>query len=78
MEHQEFGFRPIAFIREMQNRRLRREEIIEQLIKVLPKFKLPDQFYRWPEPVLQNPMKLDRKLFIQLAKKGDPSLESIQ
>jgi O-succinylbenzoic acid--CoA ligase len=58
----EFGYRPVAFVRGGSLRDLSRS-----LEPVLPRFKIPVAFHRWPEEV--EGMKVDRALFGERARR---------
>ena len=44
--HREFGSRPIAFVKTWKNKPLKPQQLKSHLAKHLPKFKIPDQFYK--------------------------------
>ena len=52
------------------------EEIIAVLENYLPRFKIPDRFYRWPDSFGQTGLKPSRQYFVEYAekisKKRDP------
>ncbi len=61
----EFGKRPVAFIKcKMENPDT--DHIKQQLEKFLPKFKVPDHFFPWPEEK-RSGIKPDRHFFVRLA-----------
>ena len=43
-----FGSRPIAFLKTNNYDSLKRKQIRKSLSKHLPKYKIPDAFYKWP------------------------------
>ena len=56
--HEEFGHRPIAFVK--VTRATSQDEILSFLKDRLPGFKLPDQFYHWPEEA-ESSLKVNRR-----------------
>lgn len=65
--HEEFGFRPIAFVKKKKEASVKKEEIVAHLQKYLPKFKIPDRLYDWPGHVKTRGMKMNRQYLTQLA-----------
>ncbi len=63
VEHAEFGFRPVAFIKYMNGKSITSEEIKRTLQQYLPKFKIPDTFYDWPEGIISEGIKPSRLVF---------------
>jgi len=63
----EFGQRPVAFIKN-KNGNPDTDLIKKQLEKFLPKFKVPDHFFPWPQEK-RSDIKPDRNFFIKLAGK---------
>lgn len=63
----EFGERPVAFIKSTGNQTTDISKIIKQLEEKIPSFKLPDYFLPWPET--EENLKPDRLLFKKIAKK---------
>ena len=59
--NKKFGSRPVAFIKAKKYQLLKEENIIKSLSAFLPKFKIPDVFYKWPEQ--QNTFKPNRTEF---------------
>src|SRR3990172_9265027 len=49
IEDEEFGQRPAAFVKYCENGRIPEKEIIEELEKLLPRFKIPKIYWEWPE-----------------------------
>ena len=66
VDNAEFGQRPVAFIKD-KSAPADILNIKRQLQKFLPKFKIPDHFFPWPEEK-RSGIKPDRKYFVQLAK----------
>jgi O-succinylbenzoic acid--CoA ligase len=63
VENSEFGFRPAAFIRSKNNREPDKKIITSYLEKHLPRFKIPDYFYGWPQDLDTGELKTRRKFF---------------
>ena len=68
VENDEFGYRPVVFVE--TSARISREEKkwIAHLEKHLPRFKIPQTFYPWPEKSALRNMKPDRNMFRKRAK----------
>ena len=66
----EYGFRPVAFVRPKRNKLLSGHTLSRHLSKFLPKFKIPDDFYLWPKGLVENGIKTPRLAFQR------PSLQS--
>jgi O-succinylbenzoic acid--CoA ligase len=66
----EFGFRPVAFVKTIDRKKLDINNISERLRQWLPSFKIPVQFLEWPnsEETERERMKFDRVYFKQLLK----------
>ena len=62
--NKKFGARPIAFIKAYNYDLVNKRNIIKCLSERLPKFKIPDAFYKWPEE--QIVLKPNRTDFILL------------
>jgi O-succinylbenzoic acid--CoA ligase len=60
-----YGFRPIAFVKPARDAHLSRKVLIEHLTKYLPKFKIPDNFYLWPNEIQIEGIKISRRKFIK-------------
>lgn len=60
----EFGARPVAFVRG----HLPAEALADRLEHVLPRFKVPEAFYDWPDD-LAGGMKPDRPAFVRRARR---------
>jgi O-succinylbenzoic acid--CoA ligase len=69
----EFGFRPVAFLKFLSPGALIRDKVMGVLQERLPRFKIPDEFYPWPEEEgeREGSLKIKRSYFIELAKKRD-------
>ncbi|RMI27497.1 MAG: o-succinylbenzoate--CoA ligase [Calditrichaeota bacterium] len=66
VEHPEFGHRPVAFIRMAAGKPLSPTDLRTTLTRQLPRFKIPDRFFPWPE---HHPpgIKPDREFLRKLA-----------
>ena len=58
---EEFGNRPVAFLKVEPGRSLDDRTIKNKLTPVLQKFKIPDTFYHWPGTGAEKSMKFDRR-----------------
>jgi len=59
--HEEFGYRPAALIKQQDGAALSRRAITDSLRDLLPKFKIPEHFYRCPSIKETNGIKLSRR-----------------
>ncbi len=71
----EFGRRPVAFVRFAAGEALSRGDILTRLAKSLPRFKLPVRLYCWPDVQTGRALKIDREAFRRLA--AQPDLDEI-
>jgi o-succinylbenzoate---CoA ligase len=62
----EFGFRPVAFVRTVG---VGPGDMARALEPVLPRFKIPVAFHRWPEKAEPGGMKVDRASFCERARR---------
>lgn len=67
VKNEEFGFRPVAFLRMAHNHQLQLKLIKKWLEDTLPRFKIPVRFFPWPEEVDQFLFKPDRKALKEIA-----------
>ncbi|MFA5060115.1 MAG: AMP-binding protein [Candidatus Omnitrophota bacterium] len=65
VKNNEFGFRPVAFIKTTHQAKINSERIKTVLRKTLPGFKIPDAFYPWPKDLKEN-LKMKRLSFLQM------------
>jgi len=65
--HSDFGQRPVAFLQMTEHTKLIKRNMVNHLAKILPKFKIPDQFFSWPSAYNQSSLKIDRAYFKKLA-----------
>ena len=49
IKDKEFGFRPVAFIKIEGNKAVDQGNIVSNLERYLPRFKIPVAFFKWPE-----------------------------
>jgi o-succinylbenzoate---CoA ligase len=61
VKNDEFGQRPLAFV--MMNSKMKTEEVIKDLKKTLPSYKIPDRFIPWPADYKEEDIKLKRQYF---------------
>ena len=64
--NKKYGSRPVAFLKSENYHLIKRTNIIKHLTKYLPKFKIPDAFYKWPAQI--RSLKPNRSDFILLNK----------
>ena len=67
----EFGFRPVGFIKTVDDQNIDAGRFVECLEVKLPRFKIPTKFYRWPSsPFSYLPSnKINRQYFAMLAQR---------
>jgi O-succinylbenzoic acid--CoA ligase len=78
VRHEEFGFRPVAFIKERSDLRVKKEDIISSLRSRLPKFMTPDAFYAWPTQIDENSIKISRDRLRKLLQDNNPDLTLLE
>jgi O-succinylbenzoic acid--CoA ligase len=66
VNHPEFGKRPVAFVKG-NGADFDPDRTGAELAETLPKFKIPDAWYPWPEHAPQNGLKISREMFCELA-----------
>ena len=66
VEDDEFGFRPVAFIRTAGNKSVYKSDLVTRLEQYLPRFKIPTRFYKWPETAQESDVKPARRYFREL------------
>lgn len=65
--NEEFGMRPVAFIK-MKENRIFNEKALEDFLKdLLPKYKIPDSYLEMPDIIYEKNENIDRKLFTAIA-----------
>jgi O-succinylbenzoic acid--CoA ligase len=62
-----YGHRPIAFVKPRYKQKIDIEDIIPFLEKYLPRFKIPDRLYEWPDSLDHSGLKPSRRDFADLA-----------
>jgi len=77
VKHQEFGFRPVAFIKPTAGSTIPRQEIFDYLNVHLPKYKIPDQFFIWPVPLEDTDVKIDRNRLKQLVQSKNFNIQTL-
>lgn len=75
--HAEFGYRPIALIRYNERQKISDATLRKSLANILPKFKIPDQFYQWPTINGEEERKLNRNQLMRSIYKNQIHLEPI-
>ena len=76
LEHEEYGFRPAAFVEFKPGASLSALQITNELEKFLPKFKIPDQYFEWPH-TQEEALKVQRPYFEKLVKQDFHILKQI-
>jgi O-succinylbenzoic acid--CoA ligase len=66
VEDEEFGFRPVAFVRLGEDREIGQPELVSCLERHLPRFKIPIRFFPWPEDT-DGRFKPDRRVLRKMA-----------
>ena len=69
ISHKEFGQRPVVFLDIVKSGPIDTDKYVKYLEKHLPRYKIPDYFFRWPENSDSQGMKVDRTHFKRLAEK---------
>ncbi|MEE8430220.1 MAG: o-succinylbenzoate--CoA ligase [Candidatus Desulfatibia sp.] len=64
-----YGHRPVAFVKLQGGQKMNPESIISYLEDYLPRFKIPDRLYEWPDSIDQSGLKPNRRYFVRLAEK---------
>ena len=77
IQNDEFGFRPIAFIKTHHDTSIKREELYRHLGNTLPKFKIPEIFYTWPANFSAENFKIDRQYLMKIVQEENTSLRLI-
>jgi len=60
-----FGARPVVFIETRSSRKIRKSLITRNLLDKLEKYKIPDEWYYWPESIDQRQLKTSRRKLSQ-------------
>lgn len=77
IQNDEFGTRPVAFIKTRQDAPIKREELQRHLESKLPKYKIPEKFYTWPANSPTKNFKIDRQYLTVKAQEENTSLKTI-
>ena len=75
VKDKKFGFRPVAFIK--RKGEVKKETIRQFLEKYLPKFKIPEKFYLWPENKRRIELKRNRIRFAEILKRKKEELKTL-
>jgi O-succinylbenzoic acid--CoA ligase len=67
IEDNEFGFRPVAFVKTLGNKALDQKGLAADLEQQLPRFKIPVAFYEWPKEEDKGRIKPDRSYLRRMA-----------
>jgi O-succinylbenzoic acid--CoA ligase len=67
VKHEEFGFRPAAFLKMAHDYQLQLKLIQKWLEETLPRFKIPVHFFTWPKEWNHSSFKPDRKALKEIA-----------
>lgn len=68
IEDRSYGQRPVAFVQLVEGVRLDAEHLRHALQEHLPRFKVPDHFYPWPDDLAAGDLKPARPYLGQLAR----------
>jgi len=60
---EEYGFRPVAFLKTRPKAKIRLDALHNHLEKYLPRFKIPISFYQWPPHIPPGSLKENRRYF---------------
>ena len=70
VKNEEFGHRPVAFVKMSVNKEINIKFMKQYLEKHLPRYKIPDHFFSWPaDESEQNTLKIKREKFRVMAEK---------
>jgi O-succinylbenzoic acid--CoA ligase len=69
VKDEEYGHRPVAFVRMQAGRKLEIEHLKKCLQRRLPRFMVPDRFFSWPQDIKPVGIKFSREDFKKLALK---------
>jgi len=62
-----YGCRPVAFVKMKSGHLFDEQKIVTELSRHLPRFKIPIAFYDWPDDILTDQMKPNRRRLTKLA-----------
>ena len=77
VENEEFGFRPVGFVKIREGAKIFKDVLVKHLEKNLARFKIPATFYEWPKEFSADSSKENRRGFIQLIKEKQEMLRQI-
>lgn len=63
IDDDEFGHRPVAFVRLGESTPFSEPGLVKFLERFLPRFKIPDEFFPWPDDAPVDRLKADRRWF---------------
>lgn len=72
-----YGFRPVAFLkfREFSESAIpppiTKDFLLKYLVERLPRFKIPEFFYYWPQGIEQTSLKVKRSIFLELSQRKE-------
>ncbi len=70
VDDDEFGQRPVAFVKMSGGSAIDKEQIVAALGEVLPRFKIPIRFFEWPKEDIETSIKPSRRKLAQIAKQS--------
>ena len=76
ISHNEYGFRPVAFVKASE--KISRNDAVDFLKERLSSFKIPEQFYRWPDEKEAENLKINRRFLALLLEEQLTSLVTIE
>jgi len=65
--NEEYGARPVAFVKLRAGSKLSQQKLYAHLEKYLPRFKIPEYVFNWPAQLKKEPYKTGRKKAAHLA-----------
>jgi O-succinylbenzoic acid--CoA ligase len=73
LEDETYGSRPAAFLKPGPAAAINRDDVLNQLQRFLPRFKVPDVFYLWPDAngAGERSLKVKRSYFRDLLKRAE-------
>jgi O-succinylbenzoic acid--CoA ligase len=77
VRNKEFGQRPVALIKTDPKVQLSQKKVSQYLQKHLPRFKIPDTFYLWPEQTEESSWKIDRKSLSDFIERNAAKLKKL-
>lgn len=77
VKNEEFGYRPVALIKVEWPTKLSRRKIREYLAQHLPRFKIPETIYLWPEQISEYSPKVNRKSLRDFVEENSSQLKEL-